>query len=278
MAEQKFELVLKMSETGVVSNAKELAVMLPEKLKKFNYVVDEGNVDNATSDRTKLNALEKKFKEARKQFEDVELNEWYTAKKIIMDDIEKEIKKVSDKLKEGIDSISEKEKISKMEEARVHFNGLELPIDVEFEKVYDRKKYDVKAMTVKKILEDIQIKVDKIDQDVELMKLFLPTDEVEAEQVKKIYSNTLDLSCAKAKADELVELHEKVDTSKRMVETSQECVAPVIENVDNKQEIEVEHETELFTRTFQVNTTREQIINLTNYMNEQGIKFKKIEM
>ena len=114
MEEQRYELDLRMSENGIVSNAEALQKMISEGLKSYNYIVDETNKEAATKDRTKLNNLEAKLKEKRSSFEKNELGQWAETKKIIMD-TEKMIKAASNNLKDGIDIIDEKEKLSKME-------------------------------------------------------------------------------------------------------------------------------------------------------------------
>ena len=161
--EQKFELELRMSEEGIVCNAKALEAMLPEKLKPYNYVVTINNYQDAKKDRTKLNNLVKVLQTKRKQFEDTELIAWKDAKAALMR-IEKIISEASDNLASGIRDIDEKEKIAKMEEVRDSFDLINLPILVTFDKLYDRSVYDKKSMSVKNIMEDMQLKIDRINR------------------------------------------------------------------------------------------------------------------
>ena len=209
MEEQRYELDLRMSENGIVSNAEALQKMISEGLKSYNYIVDETNKEAATKDRTKLNNLEAKWKEKRSSFEKNELGQWAETKKIIMD-TEKMIKATSNNLKEGIDTVDEKEKLSKMEHIREMFNSVTLPLPISFEQLYDRKDYDRKAMTEKKIMESMQAKINKIIEDCKMMELFMPKDPVEQEQIKQVYCNTLMIGMAKQKADELAKLHQAV--------------------------------------------------------------------
>ena len=209
MEEQRYELDLRMSENGIVSNAEALQKMISEGLKSYNYIVDETNKEAATKDSTKLNNLEAKLKEKRSSFEKNELGQWAETKKIIMD-TEKMIKATSNNLKEGIDTVDEKEKLSKMEHIREMFNSVTLPLPISFEQLYDRKDYDRKAMTEKKIMESMQAKINKIIEDCKMMELFMPKDPVEQEQIKQVYCNTLMIGMAKQKADELAKLHQAV--------------------------------------------------------------------
>ena len=210
MEERKFELELRMSEEGIVCNAKALEAMLPEKLKPYNYVVTINNYQDAKKDRTKLNNLVKVLQTKRKQFEDTELIAWKDAKAALMR-IEKIISEASDNLASGIRDIDEKEKIAKMEEVRDSFDLINLPIPVTFDKLYDRSVYDKKSMSVKNIMEDMQLKIDHIKSDYQMMKLFMPDDPAEAEQVKRAYAETLSVTHAKGKADELKAIRQKVE-------------------------------------------------------------------
>lgn len=218
MEEQKFELELRMSENGIISNALALQEKISEGLKSFNYIVDDTNADTAAKDRTKLNNLESRLKEKRSEFEKNELGQWAETKKIIMD-TEKMIKAASTNLKDGIDAVNEKEKLAKMEHIRERYEAIEMPLPIAFEQLYDRKDYDRKAMTEKKIMESMQEKIDKIIEDSKMMKLFLPNDPVEQEQVKKVYCQTLMIGAAKQKADELARLHQEVEAKKEAAES-----------------------------------------------------------
>lgn len=210
MEEQKFELELRMSEEGIVCNAKALEVMLPEKLKPYNYVVTINNYQDAKKDRTKLNNLVKVLQTKRKQFEETELSAWKDAKAALMR-VEKIILEASDNLASGIRDIDEKEKIAKMEEVRESFDLINLPIPITFDKLYDRSAYDKKSMSVKNIMEDMQLKIDRINSDYQMMKLFMPDNPAEAEQVKRVYAETLSVTHAKGKADELKAIRQKVE-------------------------------------------------------------------
>ena len=232
MEEQKFELELRMSEEGIICNAKALEAMLPEKLKPYNYVVTINNYQDAKKDRTKLNNLVKVLQTKRKQFEDTELIAWKDAKAALMR-IEKIISEASDNLASGIRDIDEKEKIAKMEEVRDSFELINLPIPVTFDKLYDRSVYDKKSMSVKNIMEDMQLKIDHINSDYQMMKLFMPDDPAEAEQVRRVYAETLSVTHAKGKADELKAIRQKVEKEAEEQHgdnDAKEIVAPVEES------------------------------------------------
>lgn len=266
-----------MTDNGIVSNAKELHKALPEQLKKYNYIVDEANYKDAVKHRTDLNNFAKALKTARKNFEDIDLKVWKDIKTEIKA-MEKETEKYALLLGDGINAIDEVDRVAKMERIGENFNALELPLPITFEQLYDRSDYDKKTMTDKKIMENMQKKINKIIEDYKLMALFFPDDLADQEQVKQVYCRTLEIGKAKEKADELTKLRQQVTQKKQQVETKPP-VAPTIQkqNVSKTNQPSPNSE-QLYTRTFRVvDCTRQQIIDLGNYMNATGIKFEKVE-
>lgn len=287
MENEKLELVLKMDKGNIINNAEALKKMLSEKGNKYNYIVNEENYDVAKIDRASLNKLADFISERRKQFEKDLVKDWAPVKKDLME-CEKLLKNFGTELGLGITTIDDKAKKEKENLIRIEFNNYELNNYVDFDLVIDEKwlNYGTSEAKWKKELEE---KVKKINQDLEMIKLFLPQDEIEQEQVKFVFYNTLDIGLAKAKADELVELHNKVAQSKQneAVEPNNEAINEVIEQVDHAQEKQVEQEQELYTRTEQelftrtfriIDCTRQQVIDLGKYMNMNGIAFEKVEL
>lgn len=210
-----FELILRMSENGIQCNSQQLKEQLPSLLVPYNYIVDDSNVDKAKEDRKKLNALENTISTKRKEFEELAFGVWKKEKANLME-MEKMIKKSSEDLSSGIKDLEEKEKLQKMEEVRECYLAIlpNLPLKVDFGNIYIRKDYDKKIMTVKKIKEDVQLKVNKIIEDWDMMQIFI-TDltDIEIEQVKECYCENFvlgGLGHAKALSDKLHSLREKV--------------------------------------------------------------------
>ena len=76
------------------------------------------------------------------------------------------------------------------------------------------EKWLNKTTSAKSIEDDLKKIHDKIIQDLGFMSTFLPTDEIEAEQVKEAYFKEYDLTFAKMKADELKRVRERVESQK----------------------------------------------------------------
>lgn len=194
--------------------------MARSELKKYNYVVTENNYKDAKKDRSDLNKLVKQIADARKSFEDKAFSKWKPEKAKIMD-FEKEVKAYSDELAKGMYVFDEQEKEEKRSQIYEAWDSLLEQRDSEF---YDlqpvfNEKWLNKSYSAKQIEEDLKSIYDKIKQDLMFLGTFLPTDEVEAEQVRSTYFEEYDLTKAKMKADSLKALRERVESQKQQQAT-----------------------------------------------------------
>ena len=105
----EFNLEVRAQEGKVYTNASDLLPAIQEKLKAYDYIVDENNYKQAKSDRTALNNLVKIVSDKRKQVENEAFSQWLQDKKDIMA-VEKTIKAASDKLGSGINEVDNAEK------------------------------------------------------------------------------------------------------------------------------------------------------------------------
>lgn len=224
--DMNFNLELRNSEQGIICNAKALKEILPTKLKKYKYVVTLNNRDSAAKDRATLNKLIEALKRKRIQFEEIDLKVWTDAKKVIMG-IEKELEKTAAALGVGIKSLEENEKKQKMEDVQKLIDLSNLPVSITFEQLYNRTEYDKKAMTLNKIEASIQAKIDKVLSDYRLMKLFLPEDEVDKEQVKAAYCKNMSIDDAQNKAESLAALRKKLEEKKKAEQQIKTNPAPL---------------------------------------------------
>lgn len=189
--------------------------MARAELKKYNYVVTENNYKDAKRDRADLNKLVKQVSDARKSFENKAFDKWKTDKNKIMD-FEKEVKSYSDELAKGMEVFDEKEREEKRQQILEAWENLLEERNSDF---YDltpkfNDKWLNKTTSAKSIEDDLKAIHDKITQDLGFMSTFLPTDEIEAEQVKEAYFKEYDLTYAKMKADELKRVRESVEQRK----------------------------------------------------------------
>lgn len=195
--------------------------MARAELKKYNYVVTENNYKDAKKDRADLNKLVKQVSDARKSFDNKAFDKWKADKSKIMD-FEKEVKFYSDELAKGMEVFDEKEREEKRKQI---FEAWETLLEERNSDFYDlapkfNDKWLNKSTSAKSIEDDLKAIHDKITQDLGFLETFLPTDRMDAEQVRSTYFEEYDLTKAKMKADSLKVLRELVESQKSQGHTN----------------------------------------------------------
>ena len=271
----KFEIKANVENGILKTNAEELKNEVIPELKKYEYVVDESTYDTAKKDRASLNKLTKQVSEERKRIEEDVFAQWKADKKTLME-IEKAIKSRADELGSGIKEIDDAEKEKKYEALKKWWDEHK-NYEVEYHLVHE-DKYLNKSTTGKQVQESLIGKLEKINQDMNVMQTFLPNDEFEAEQIINVYLNTLDISKAKDKASELKELHKKVD--KMVNKPKQGQINFHNKDVEyGKENVKVEdtqdkHE---YWAKFEIKGRKEAFLKLPSILKELGISYKVLE-
>lgn len=212
MKNMEFNLEVSAKDGKVYTNASDLLPAIQEKLKAYDYIVDENNYKQAKSDRTVLNNLVKIVSDKRKQVENDVFAQWLQDKKDIMQ-VEKTIKATSDKLGAGINEVDNAEKELKknqIKELWLNMTNDKYPFDLVFE-----ERYLNKTVKNKEIEESLNNKFLKAEEQLSFIQASLPDDELQAEQVIQLFCKTLDLSKATDRINEIkaakVKLQEKVN-------------------------------------------------------------------
>lgn len=208
----EFNLEVRAQEGKVYTNASDLLPAIQEKLKAYDYIVDENNYKQAKADRTSLNNLVKVVSDKRKQVENEAFSQWLQDKKDIMA-VEKTIKAASDKLGNGINEVDNAEKELKRGQIKELWTTMandKYPFDLVFE-----ERYLNKSVKNKEIEESLNNKFLKAEEQLSFIEASLPDDELQAEQVIQLFCKTLDLSKATERINEIKEakakLQEKVN-------------------------------------------------------------------
>lgn len=239
----EFNLEVRAQERKVYTNASDLLPAIQEKLKAYDYIVDENNYKQAKSDRTALNNLVKIVSDKRKQVENEAFSQWLQDKKDIMA-VEKTIKAASDKLGDGINEVDNAEKELKRNQIKELWSNMtndKYPFDLVFE-----ERYLNKTVKNKEIEESLNNKFLKAEEQLSFIQASLPDDELQAEQVIQLFCKTLDLSKATERINEIKEakakLQAKVDAqiekSKQAQAMNQSAVPQ--NNVQNNAQSNVE--------------------------------------
>lgn len=208
----EFNLEVSAKDGKVYTNASDLLPAIQEKLKAYDYIVDENNYKQAKSDRTALNNLVKIVSDKRKQVENEAFSQWLQDKKDIMQ-VEKTIKAASDKLGAGINDVDNAEKELKRNQIKELWTNMtndKYPFDLVFE-----ERYLNKTVKNKEIEESLNNKFLKAEEQLSFIEASLPEDELQAEQVIQLFCKTLDLSKATERINEIkaakAKLQEKVN-------------------------------------------------------------------
>ena len=207
MKNMEFNLEVRAQEGKVYTNASDLLPAIQEKLKAYDYIVDENNYKQAKSDRTALNNLVKIVSDKRKQVENEAFSQWLQDKKDIMA-VEKTIKAASDKLGDGINEVDNAEKELKrnqIKELWLNMTNNKYPFELVFE-----DRYLNKSVKPKEIEESLNNKFLKAEEQLSFIEASLPEDELQAEQVIQLFCKTLDLSKATERINEIKEAKAKL--------------------------------------------------------------------
>ena len=203
----EFNLEVSAKDGKVYTNASDLLPAIQEKLKAYDYIVDENNYKQAKTDRTALNNLVKIVSDKRKQVENEAFSQWLQDKKDIMQ-VEKTIKAASDKLGDGINDVDNAEKELKRNQIKELWSNMtndKYPFDLVFE-----ERYLNKTVKNKEIEESLNNKFLKAEEQLSFIEASLPENELQAEQVIRLFCKTLDLSKATDRINEIKEAKAKL--------------------------------------------------------------------
>lgn len=258
---EQFELVLKEENGNIITNAKELMDEITPKLKKYNYVVDRTNYSQAKQDRASLNGLVDRVSTERKRIEEKVFGQWKQDKKDLMA-LEKKVKSTADDLGIGIKALDDEEKERKemaLEEMWYQMS------DYSFDLIFNQKWLN-KSYSEKQIKTDMEKIVESIALKKGIVETFLPKDALERQRVLDVFNKTLDPTLAKVEA-------EKIEAEKRAVEQVQEMKPEELDQGFEQQAQPSQTEEGTYYCQFTVSGSRDQLLALQNFMNENRIMY-----
>ena len=257
-------------------NFEQLNQQLDIELKRFEgIVITEDDIKAGKAMRASLNnlakAIEAKRREVKKEF-CAPYDEFESQTKMLIH----KINRVSLGIDSQIKSFEEQEKQKKKQEIIDYFDSLHFHL-VSIEKLWDEKWLN-KTCSEKSWKERISGKIEKIKVDLAIISQMEVEDK---ETLKAMYLDSLDVSAAKHRYDEQIERKRRLEEAQKAAELQRKEVAPVNASVyqkrAEKQVSGAENGEKLYNRTFRVTgCTRQQIIDLGNWMNAHGIRFERI--
>ena len=258
-------------------NFEELNKQLDVELKRFDgLIITENEIKTGKAMRASLNnlakAIEAKRREVKKEF-CAPYDEFESQTKVLT----QKISRVALGIDAQIKDFEEKEKQAKKQEIVDYFASLNFRL-ISLEKLWENSWLN-KTCSEKSWKEQLSGKIEKIKVDLAIIGQMEAEDK---ETLKAMYLDCLDVSTAKSRYDAQAERKRKLEEARKADELRRKEAEPVNVQIYQKPaEMPVsggEKVEELYTRAFRVvECTKQQIIDLGNWMNAHGIKFEKIE-
>lgn len=279
LQEKDLELVVNEKTLGsLTTNAKQIKAMVEAALPRYdisNY--NESNIALAKKDKAMLNAASKALNDKRIQFEK-EFMQPFAEFKVVVGDTVALIKECSGKIDTVVKQSEENERKAKQQGIEALWARKEFAL-VPLAKISDPKWLN-KGATFKAIEAYMDAKVAKINDDITTIEAIGE----DVDLLKSLYLDTLNLNNTIQYARTLKEnrARAKAEAEARAQAAQVQPVYATPHPVEEKV-IDVPQMTfaevakpELYTRTFKVTTTRENIIKLGDFMKENDIKFEKL--
>lgn len=285
----ELELRSEMTPGTLETNALVLKDLVLSKLEEYRPENYEGRADEAKSDRAILNNAEKQLNSRRLELERAYMEPFNTFKAIITDTC-KAIKQASGTLDEIVKAEENREKEAK----RNYIEGIWLTKNFtlfDLDKIFSQKWLN-KTAKLKDIEKEMDEAINKTFSDLTVLENF-PEEDVPL--LKSYYLETLDISAAMRKANDLKANRDRLAKEKAEREATKEREALTAQEREESRDAEsvkkqasmttlvaaaMEEEPSLpckeeYALVFE--GTREQMLRLRQYMTEHGITYKKLE-
>lgn len=286
--EKDLELVVREKTLGsLTTNAKQIRDFVKSALSRYdisNYGDD--NIDQAKRDKAALNKAAKALNSKRIEIEKEFMKPFGEFKEVVTETV-KLIGECSAKIDLVIKENELRYKQNKKNDIRTYFDGLNVNL-VDFEKIF-KQEWLNKTMSMKSVCNDIDTILARIDSEITSLKRMNPED---FDTLRAYYMDALSLSSTLEYAKRLQEQRERARQQEEAKKISEEVqpqaeVKIEVEPVEILEEgnmtpiktIEIQSEdTILYTRAFKITATKEQIIALSDFMNDNNIDFERIDL
>lgn len=276
--ESDLELVVSEKTLGsLTTNAIQIREMVKAVLPKYDIAnYNDDNIDQAKKDKAALNKAAKALNAKRLEIEKEFMKPFGEFKEVVTETV-KLIGEASAKIDNVVKLNEQQYKDKKKEEIRQYFDERNANL-VDFEKVFNPSWLN-KTASMKSIRAEIDATLTRIDGEIESLKGYGEDFDV----LRTYYMGTLNLSATLQYANKIQEQRERARIAEENRRKSEEEAKQKQPTVVTPQRIDAEKpkaesEGTLYTRAFKVYATKEQIIALGDYMNENGIQFEKIQL
>lgn len=262
-------------------NHEELKTEIAEKMQEYKTLTfTEDSIKEAKADRAKLNKLKSAFDDERKRIKKLCMAPYDTFEKQVKELIaliDEPIQLIDAQIKE-VEQLKRDEKRKAIEEL---FSGIGFQSFVTLEAIWDEKWLNA-TVSMGKIEEQMKSRMYQIADEVYTIHN-LPEFSFESLEV---YKNTLDLNKAIQEGKRLSEIQKRKmeyeEEQRRKQEESQKAIPEACEEqqrekAEEKDQTSMDQADEILHLDFRVWGTRDQLLALRNYMNENHLKFGKVE-
>ena len=274
LKENDLELVISEKTLGhLTTNALQIKEMVENVLPQYSSLsYDSSNIDKAKKDKATLNKASKALNSKRIEIEK-EFMKPFTEFKSTISDTVKLINDCSSKIDEIVKEEEDKYKNEKRFRIIEYYNQKKSPIP--FERI-EKYEWLNKGIKEQKIFEEIDNIVSSIISELETLSKMSDSESLQVYYKQCLDLNrTLQYSTQLSEQKRISEEQKKEEESKRDKETlnNNKPNDPIPDRIEPQKE---NKEEEVYIRTFRVQCSREQLIALGNYMNENNIKFEKV--
>lgn len=274
----EFELIPRMENGELQTNAAELVEAIKPELAKYNYIVDETNYAQAKADRSFLNKAVTQVSNSRKLLEDKVFGKWKADKEKIMA-VERELKASAEALGNGIRVIDDEEKAEKAKNLEACWNAAGGNKYRFADILADHKswlnktaKRDVVAIEMQKELHDLGLQEKQIEKEI--------ADLEEAQQVylMEAWFKSRDYQLTLQAAHNIRTANEKIAAmAKTEEERKQAPVTRTEPHSEPKPLSQVETRSEqIYRRAFIVEGNEQQLRALIGCMQQTGLRILSI--
>lgn len=277
--------IISPQESGFVKeiqwNHEELKAEIAKKMQEYKTLVfTEDTIKDAKKDRADLNKLKSAFEDERKRIKKLCMepyNRFESQVKEITSLIEEPIRLIDSQIKE----VEFKKREQKRKEIESVFNTIGFQLFVTLDKIWDEKWLNA-TVSLSKVEEQMKSHMYQIGEDIATIQR-LPEFSFEAMEA---YKKTLNLTMAIQEGQRLSDIQKKKEAfeeEQRIKAEEAKKESQVAEHQKEElpqepiQNVDIPKKGPIMCLDFRVWGTREQLMELRNYMKENGLKFGKVE-
>lgn len=276
---QENDLNLRVSEKKLgelKTNATQIKALVEQSIHKYDVAnYSEENIAKAKADRAVLNGAATKLNAKRIEIEREFMAPFAEFKAIVAETVSL-IGSAITRIDAVINDAEKKEREKKRGLIAEYFDSKGFRI-VTLSRIFNARWLN-KTMKLSEIYKEIDDTIKKIESDLETLKTIEGDDML----IQTVYLETFSLNAAIQHAEKLKKNRERLESMNAQRETPAAASGmpkfPRASQSAAKEEQVKSQEEPLYTRAFRVKTTREKIIALGDFMNENNIPFEKIEL